>query len=178
MKFESNQNRVHSIFFLKIKLEILVSHFTISCWVLRSLVLFDPVWRPDLTRIPNLWKTIYIYIYIHIEREREREKTHAKEKQSHAQNNIYMVWQFTYVHEVARVLLLSRKNTKCSYNVFLSLKKHDQQQTIVSKLHFLHPLHGLSLRKSPIKNHATLFGSSRVIKPDQTKLGSTKPNKK
>ena len=39
------------------------------------------------------------------------------------------------------------------------------------------PLHGLSLSKSPIKNHAILFGSGLVIKPDQTKLGSTKPNK-
>ena len=37
--------------------------------------------------------------------------------------------------------------------------------------------HGLSLRKSHIKNHATLFRSSWLIKPDQTKLGSTKPNK-
>ena len=39
------------------------------------------------------------------------------------------------------------------------------------------PLHGLSLSKSPIKNHAILFGSGRVVEPDQTKLGSTKPNK-
>ena len=37
--------------------------------------------------------------------------------------------------------------------------------------------HGLSLRKSPIKNHETLFGLGRVVKLDQTKLGSTKPNK-
>ena len=37
--------------------------------------------------------------------------------------------------------------------------------------------HGLSLRKSPIKNHVTLFGSGRVVKLDQIKLGSTKPNK-
>ena len=119
-----------------------------------------------------------IYIYIYIEREREREKTHAKEKQSHAQNNIYMVQQFTYIHEIAGISLLSGKNTKCGYSVFLSLKKHDQQQTIISKLRFLHLLHGLSLRKSPIKNHAILFGLGQVVKPDQTKLGSTKPNKK
>ena len=38
------------------------------------------------------------------------------------------------------------------------------------------PLHGLSLSKSPIKNHATLFGSGQVVKPDQIKLGSIKPN--
>ena len=39
------------------------------------------------------------------------------------------------------------------------------------------PLHRLNLRKYLIKNHATLFGSGRVVKPNQTKLGSTKPNK-
>ena len=38
-------------------------------------------------------------------------------------------------------------------------------------------LHGLSLSKSPIKNHATLFGLGRVVKPDQAKLGFTKSNK-
>ena len=37
-------------------------------------------------------------------------------------------------------------------------------------------LHGLSLSKSPIKNHAILFESGRVVEPDQIKLGSTKPN--
>ena len=40
------------------------------------------------------------------------------------------------------------------------------------------PLHGLRLNKSPIKNHAILFGSGRVVEPDQTKLGFTKPNRK
>ena len=39
------------------------------------------------------------------------------------------------------------------------------------------PLHRLSLGKSPIKNHVTLFESGRVVKPDQIKLDSTKPNK-
>ena len=39
------------------------------------------------------------------------------------------------------------------------------------------PLHGLSRSKSPTKNHATLFGSGQVVKPDQTKLGSTKANR-
>ena len=38
------------------------------------------------------------------------------------------------------------------------------------------PLYRLSLNKSPIKNHAILFGSGRVIKTNQAKLGSTKPN--
>ena len=69
-------------------------------------------------------------------RKKKIEKTHAKEKQSHAQDNIYVVWQFTYVHGVAGISLLSGKNTKCGYSVFFSLKKHDQQQTLISKLRF------------------------------------------
>ena len=40
------------------------------------------------------------------------------------------------------------------------------------------PLHGLSFSKSPIKNHAILFESGWVVKPNQIKLGSTKPNSK
>ena len=33
-------------------------------------------------------------------------------------------------------------------------------------------------KKIPVKNHTILFGSGLVVEPDQTKLGSTKPNKK
>ena len=71
-------------------------------------------------------------------------------------------------------------------------RKHTPKKTITHTRQYLHdsaiclhsrscrdftPLYGLSLSKSPIKNHATLFGSGWVIKPNQTKLVSTKPNK-
>ena len=46
------------------------------------------------------------------------EKTHTKEKQSHAQENIYVVWQFAYIHGVAGISLLSRKNTSCDSTIF------------------------------------------------------------
>ena len=43
---------------------------------------------------------------------------HAKEKeQSHAQDNIYVVRQFAYVHGVTGISLFSRKNTE--YNLRL-----------------------------------------------------------
>ena len=42
---------------------------------------------------PNLWETKQI------------EKTHVKEKQSHAQDNIYVVQQFAYVHGIAGIPL-------------------------------------------------------------------------
>ena len=56
-------------------------------------------WR-ELSQIPNLWET------------KKKEKTHAKEKQSHAQDSIYVVRQFAYIHGVARISLLSGNNTK------------------------------------------------------------------
>ena len=65
-----------------------------------------------------------------------------------------MIRQFVYVYRVAEISLLSGKNTK----------------------YWPKPsLHGLSLSKSLIKNHATLFGLGQVVKLDQTKLDSTKP---
>ena len=58
----------------------------------------------ELTRIPNLWEKQ--------KRKKKRKKVNnAKEKQSHTQDNIYVVWQFAYVHEVAWISLLSGKNT-------------------------------------------------------------------
>ena len=54
----------------------------------------------ELTRIPNLWEKQ--------KRKKKRKKeNNAKEKQSHTQDNIYVVWQFAYVHEVAGISLLS-----------------------------------------------------------------------
>ena len=118
---------------------------------------------------------------------KNRENTRQR-KQSHAQDNIYVVQQFAYVYGVAGISLLLGKNTKCKlrHKFFFSHIKHDHFETLITKLRFLHktglskspkpPFHGLSFSKSLIKNHATLFESGRVVKPDQTKLGSTKPN--
>ena len=100
----------------------------------------------ELTWIPNLWGE-----------KKKEEKIHAKKKQLHAQDNIYIIRQFVYVYGVAEILLLSGKNTK----------------------YWPKPsLHGLSLSKSLIKNHTTLFGLGQVVKLDQTKLDSTKPSTK
>ena len=67
---------------------------------------------------------------------------------------------------------------KIKYKVWLqffllTLKKHNHEKNPNNQIAFSTQ----SLSKSPIKNHATLFGSDQVIKPDQTKLGSIKPNK-
>ena len=58
-----------------------------------------------------------------------------KKKLSHAEDSIYVVRQFAYVHGVAGISLLSGKNTKCSSTVFQSLKKR-QQQTLITKIAF------------------------------------------
>ena len=43
-------------------------------------------------------------------------------KKTITQDNIYVVWQFAYVYEVARISLFTRNNTKCGSTVFLSKK--------------------------------------------------------
>ena len=124
-------------------------------------------------------------------KKKNRENT-CQRKQLHAQDNIYMVRQFAYVHRVAGISLLSGKNTeyKIATTIFFSHIKNmatTQHKTLKleSRFHMSAPawayrpkppLHELSLSKSPIKNHATLFESGRVVKLDQTNLGSTKPN--
>ena len=100
------------------------------------------------------------------------EKTHAKEKQSHAQDNIYVIRQFAYVHRIARISLLSRKNYKCGSTLFQSLKNNNNKNPNHQKRF----LHRLNLKKSSIKNHATLFGLGQVVNRIKHKLGSTKPN--
>ena len=131
------------------------------------------------------------------------EKTHAKEKQSHAQDNFYMVRQFAYVHRVAGISLLLGKKYKVRLQCFHTISRRQQyNKTLITKNSFYilrtwftmghktgqnffpgvacrpkPSLYGLSLRKSPIKNHATLFGSGRVVNRIKHKLGSTKPNK-
>ena len=45
-----------------------------------------------------------------------------KKKQLHAQDSIYVVRQFAYVHGVAGISLLSGKKYKVQLQLFLSLK--------------------------------------------------------
>ena len=112
-----------------------------------------------------------------------RENT-RKRKQSHAQDNIYVVRQFAYVHGVVGISLLSGKNTEykiAATILFLSPSRMRQQQPtilktlIMAKSVYIYEMDPKNC-KFFIKNHAILFGSGRVVKPDQTKLGSTKPN--
>ena len=67
-----------------------------------------------------------------------------------------------------------------------NLTKDNNEKTLITKTGFLHSTHrihnGLQNKpknfpiKSPVKNHATLFGSSQVVNWIKHKLGSTKPN--
>ena len=60
-----------------------------------------------------------------------RENTRQR-KQSHAQDNIYVVRQFTYVHVVAGISLLSGKNTE--YNLQLQYFLSNKNTTTTCKL--------------------------------------------
>ena len=66
----------------------------------------------------------------HVRNKKNRENTYQekkKKKQSHAQENIYVVQQFAYVHRVTEILLLSGKNTKCGYSFSVSQERQQQQ---------------------------------------------------
>ena len=43
-------------------------------------------------------------------RNKKNKENTCQRKQSHAQNNIYVVRQYAYIHEVAEISLLSGKN--------------------------------------------------------------------
>ena len=76
-------------------------------------------------KFPNLWET-------------KIEETHVKKKYSHAQDSIYMIWQFAYVYGVAGFSLLSGKNYKVwQYSISVSQKR--QQQTLITKTKFSKP---------------------------------------
>ena len=79
------------------QLQLLQIHQTLPRWSLSSNhhVQADSV--GNLTKIPTCEK-----------QNRPRENTRQR-KQSHAQDNIYVVRQFAYVHGVAEILLLSGK---------------------------------------------------------------------
>ena len=64
-------------------------------------------------------------------KQKNRENKTPKVKQSHAQDSIYVIRQFAYVHRVAGISLLSKKITMCGYSVFLSQKQQDK--TLITK---------------------------------------------
>ena len=101
-------------------------------------------------------------------------KTHAKEK-NHPHKTIF-TWfdNFSMSTELQGFHYYQRRiqSTTCDYNISLILKNTAMAWAYRPKP----PLHGLNLSKSPIINHAILFWSSWVVKPDQTKLGFIKPN--
>ena len=74
------------------------------------------------------------------EKQKNRENKTPKVKQSHAQDSIYVVRQFVYVHKDARILLLSKKITMCGYSVFLS-QKQQQDKTLITKKNGFYILH-------------------------------------
>ena len=75
------------------------------------------------------------------EKQKNKENKTPKVKQSHAQDSIYVVRQFAYVHRVAGISLLSKKITMCGYSVFLSQKQQQDKTLITKKKQILYPAH-------------------------------------
>ena len=67
---------------------------------------------------------------------RENTRQKKKKKKSQAQDNIYMVRQFAYVHRVVGFSLLSGKNTKYDSIVFFFSLKKLQSKTLINKAMF------------------------------------------
>ena len=103
-----------------------------------------------------------------------------------------MVRQFVYVHGIAEISLFLRKKYKMRQYGFLFQIQHQNPNLQNNSFYILrilfrmgykmgqqflyHPLNGLSLRKSSIKNHNNII-SDWVIIRIKHKLGPTKPNK-
>ena len=81
------------------------------------------------------------------EKQKNKENKMPKEKQSHAQDSIYVVRQFAYVYRVVGILLLSKKITMCGYNIFIS-QKQQQDKTLITKKkkRLLYPTHRIHNR--------------------------------
>ena len=71
-----------------------------------------------------------------------------------------MVRQFAYIHGVAGISLLSGKNIKCDYNIFFLSQETRQQQTLISNLRFLHPMHKIH---NGLQNMQKFFYFSRAL---------------
>ena len=73
-------------------------------------------------------------------RNKKIEKTQVEEKQSHEQDNIYVVRQFIYVFGVVGISLLSgEKLQMCGSIVLKSIKNNDNNnKTLITKKRFLH----------------------------------------
>ena len=87
--------------------------------------------------------------------------------------------------ELQRFHYYQGKNSKYGYSFFTFSQDDNNNKTLITKNSFYilrtgftkPSFHRLSLRKSPTKNHATLFGSGWIVNRINTQLGFTKPNK-
>ena len=79
-------------------------------------------------------------------KKKNRENT-CQIKQSYAQDNIYMVQQFAYVHRVAEISLLSGKNTSETAQCFILSQDDNNNKILITKNGFyilrpsLHSMH-------------------------------------
>ena len=108
-------------------------------------------------------------------RNKKIEKTHTKEKRSYAQNNIYVIQQFVYVHKITGISILSGKNTSVAIQCFnlskTTIIKNPNYKSCVFYILCIGFTIGYktgqkfstSLENLSLKKHAILFGSGRVV---------------
>ena len=98
-------------------------------------------------------------------RNKNRENTRQR-KQLHAQDNIYVVRQFAYVHGVAGISLLSRK-IQSAATVFHTLSRRQQQQNPNHKKWFLHHTHRIH---NGLQNGSKIFPRGVASDPQEACL--------
>ena len=105
----------------------------------------------------------------------KNKEKYTPKKNNYTQNNIYMIRQFVYIHRIARILLFSKKNTKCGSKVFFFLSLINDIKTLVSKTTVLHPTHKIhnGLQKWP-KNFLECNSPSRSAHEQASKNLSLK----
>ena len=123
----------------------------------------------------------------------KKQRKHMPKKNSHTHKTIF-TWfdNLRTSTELQGFYYYQEKYKVRQYSFFFFSLKNYNNKTLITKAVFSisytqdlqqttkrpkPPLHGPSIKKSLIKNHATLFRSGWVVKPNQTKLVSTKPNK-
>ena len=99
------------------------------------------------------------------DKQKNRENKTPKVKQSYAQDSIYVIWQFAYVHRVAGISLLSKKITMCGYCVFLSQKQQQDKTLITKKTAFISCAQDSQWATKQAKNFLSAQASAPWTKP-------------